>query len=175
MNAKILPLLFAVTTLLPTAAQAQQMPNPGNLSQNLSIPNNPTIRTTISGTITAKNPNQIFKEYGPVKCNQFKVTLRQSNPNDVVVSVPGQPPKSKFPDSYAPVTVQATGNHIGLGCKFSLAVPANAGEKAYLVAEVPPIGLRVFPSGWSNPMPLPMPGFKHDGGRNFVVELINIH
>jgi hypothetical protein len=95
-------------------------------------------------------------------------------PNDVVVSVLGQPSKSKFPDSYAPVTVQATGNHIGLGCKFSLVVPANAGEKAYLVAEVP-LWLQAFPSGWSNPIPLPMAGFKHDGGRNFVVELINIH
>ncbi len=175
MNAKILSLLFAVTTLLPMAAKAQQMPNPGNLSPNLSVPNDLAVRTTISGTITAKNPGIILKEYGQIKCNQFKVTLRQSNPNDVMVSVPGQPPKSKFPESYAPVTVQATGNHIGLGCKFSLAVPANAGEKAYLVAEVPPIGLRVYPSGWNNPMPLPMAGFKHDGGRNFVVELINIH
>ncbi|QZZ19892.1 hypothetical protein J5X98_21705 [Leptothermofonsia sichuanensis E412] len=174
MNVNSLPLLLALTTLLPMAAQAQPIPSPGNLSPNLDVPKNVNIRTTISGTITAKNPDQILKAYGPVKCNQFKVTLRQSDPNYVTVRVPGQPARSRFPDSYAPVTVQATGNHIGLGCKFSLAVPANAGEKAYLVAEVPLEWLRVSPSGWQNPMPLPIAGFKHDGGRNFVANLVEI-
>lgn len=174
MNVNSLPLLFALTTLLPMAAQAQQIPNSGSLSPNLDVPKDVNVQTIISGTITAKNLDQILKQYGPVKCNQFKVTLRQSNPNDVTISLPGQPPKSKSPDDYAPVTVQATGNHIGLGCKFSLVVPANAGQAAYLIPTVPLDGLHVSPSGWQNPIALPMAGFKHHGGRNFVVNLLKI-
>ena len=179
MNLRFLPLVLALTTVAPLAVHAQRMPNP----QEMPAPDFqkiPPIKmgTTISGTITAKDLAYVTKKFGQVKCSQFQVTLQESNPNDVIVQVPGQPKKSKFPDSYAPVTVQATGNHLGLGCNYSLTVPDNAkGKQGYLVVlkgvENKQGDLLVSsPQGWQNPMPVPTSG---SVGRNFVVNVSELN
>jgi len=136
------------------------------------------LRNCRCGTITAKDLAYVTKKFGQVKCSQFQVTLQESNPSDVIVQVPGQPKKSKFPDSYAPVTVQATGNHLGLGCNYSLTVPDGAkGKQGYLVVlkgvENKQGDLLVSsPQGWQNPMPVPTSG---SVGRNFVVNVSELN
>ncbi|MEN9216809.1 MAG: hypothetical protein Q6K90_05755 [Gloeomargarita sp. HHBFW_bins_162] len=168
MKLRILPLFLALTTLVPMTAQAQRTLDPSNLPKDIKL------STTISGTITAKDVTKLTKAYGQVKCNQLQVRLQESNSSDVVVQVPNQPQKSKFPDSYKPVTVQATGNHIGLGCKFSLTVPSNAvGKKGYLVVTTPNSlqMLQLSPQGWQNPITVPS---QSATGRNFVADVIEI-
>lgn len=176
MKTCILPLCFALTALAPLGAQAQSLQKPVAPSRPTpqTSPQNLTVQPAVGGNITAKNPQAIAQAYGKVKCSQLKVTLQQSNPNDVAVSVPGGPKSSKFPDSYAPVTVQATGNHLALGCKFAVPIPSGAGQQAYLTVQTPDGLLRAMPQGWQNPMPLPKAGVLRDLGRNFVVEAIEI-
>jgi hypothetical protein len=128
--------------------------------------------TTFSGTITAKDLAKVTQEFGQVKCSQFQVTLQADDPYKVVVEVPGQPKKSQFPGSgFDAVTVQAIGNHLGLGCTYSLTVPDSAkGKQGYLWIK----GLTnkkdvlLLPQGWQNPMPVHSSG---NIGRNFVVDV----
>ncbi len=174
MNLRCLPLVLALTTVAPLAVHAQRMPNPQEMpAPDLKKIPPSKMGTTISGTITPKNPQKIAAMYGQVKCSDLKVTLQESNPSNVIVQVPGEPQKSKFPDSYAPVTVQATGNHLGLGCNYSLTVPDGAkGKQGYLVLRITHEGLlQSSPQGWQNPMPVHSTGTI---GRNFVVEAYEI-
>jgi len=144
MNLRFLPLVLALTTVAPMAVQAQRMPNPQEMPAP-DLKKIPPIKlgTTISGIITAKDIAYVTKKFGQVKCSQFQVTLQESNPSDVIVQVPGQPKKSKFPDSYAPVTVLSK---VGENKQGDLLAPS--------------------PQGWQNPMKVPSTG---NIERNFAV------
>ncbi|WAS05998.1 hypothetical protein LQF76_03650 [Gloeomargaritales cyanobacterium VI4D9] len=174
MNLRFLPLVLALTTVAPLAVQAQQMPKPNEMpAPDLRVtPKDLEVGKVLKGTITANDLAKVTKEFGLLKCRDFKVTLQQSNPSNVIVQVPGEPQKSKFPDSYAPVTVQATGNHLGLGCSFALTIPDTAkGQQGYLWVASPHQSLVVSPKGWQNPMPVP---YMIGTWRNFVVNVIDI-
>ncbi len=174
MKLRLFSLVLALTTLAPLAANAQRTIDPGHVPNQPTIPPNLKLSRSISGTITAKDVTKLTKTYGQVKCDQLQVKLQESNPSDVVVQVPGQPQKSKFPDSYAPVIVTATGNHLGLGCRFSLPVPdAAVGKKGYLVVISPDSlqMLRISPQGWQTPINVTG---QSQPGRNFVGEVFEI-
>jgi|GEM_PF-6085707 len=182
MKVRVLSLFFALTTLLPVAAQAQRIPSPENfIPSNInsgSVPSNVRLGRIIRGTITAQQPDQLAKEYGQIPCSKIKVKLQQTSPNHVIVNVPGKAPVSKFPDQYPPVTVQATGNHLGLGCKYSLEVPSThpspaATEQGYLLLETPDAFLMGSPVGWQNPASFPAGGAMN-WQRNFVVNIQKI-
>lgn len=152
----------------PAVAQAQRVPN---ATPDFNTPKDLKVAVTISGNITAKNPEAFVKEFGQVKCNQLKVQLSEVNPS--AVPLPG---KSQFPSSYGTPNAQVTGNHVGLGCRYSLTVPENAvGKKGYLTVQISSqpgsAYYNAVPSGWQNPMPVP--GMS-DGGRNFVLEIVQI-
>jgi len=85
MNLRFLPLVLALTTVAPMAVQAQQVPKPKEMPSMpppdlRGIPKDLTFGTTISGTITAKDLAYVTKEFGQVKCSQFRVILRESDP-----------------------------------------------------------------------------------------------
>jgi hypothetical protein len=175
MNLRFLSLVCVLTTVAPMAVQAQRMPNPQELPAP-DLKKIPPIKlgTTFSGTITAKDLAKVTQEFGQVKCSQFQVTLQADDPYKVVVEVPGQPKKSQFPGSgFDAVTVQAIGNHLGLGCTYSLTVPDSAkGKQGYLwikgLTNKKDVLLLLLPQGWQNPMPVHSSG---NIGRNFVVDV----
>jgi hypothetical protein len=165
MNLRCLPLVLALMTVAPMAVQAQRMPNPQEMPAP-DLKKIPPIKmgTTISGTITVKDPQQLknLNQLGSPKCSLMQVMLSDSDPN--------QPKQSKFPgESFAPVKVNMTGNHLGLGCNYSLTVPDNAqGKKGYLSVLYfggGPI-IDEVPDGWQNPLSVPSTG---NVERNFLV------
>lgn len=201
MNMRIYPWIVMLATLIPGTAQAQSTPN------LQTVPPNVSVGRTISGVITAKDYSKIVNEFGPIKCSQIKVTLQDKNPGVTVQGqgtantapnptlkvttkkgAGGQPGVKVEPQVESPAvpqillfqeTVPATGNNLGLGCKYSVTVPQSAlGLKtedftqAYLWAHVEGHQwLIVSPTGWQNPLPLPSAGFRQDMGRNFLVDV----
>jgi len=169
MNLRFLPLVLALTTVAPLAVQAQQVPKPKEMPSMpppdvRGIPKDLKFGTTISGTITVKDPQQLknLNQLGSQKCSLMQVMLSDSDPN--------QPQKSKFPgEGFAPVKVNMTGDHLGLGCNYSLTVPDNAkGKKGYLSVLYFGGGPMIdeVPNGWQNPLSVPSTG---NVERNFLV------
>lgn len=199
MNIRISPWILLLAMWFPATAHAQRITNPQQ------VPTNVSVGKTIGGVIAAKDYEKIVKQYGPIKCNQIKVTVQDK---DQKVSVSAQGP-AKAPTGKTTVTtkpgavpgvkvetqvespsvpqnmllfqetVSATGNNLGLGCKYSVRVPDTAlgvkvqgFQQAHLWAHVEGYEwLIVSPSGWQNPLPLPASGLWQDMGRNFVVEV----
>jgi len=81
MNLRCLPLVLALMTVAPMAVQAQRMPNPQEMPAP-DLKKIPPIKmgTTISGTITVKDPQQLknLNQLGSPKCSLMQVMLSKN-------------------------------------------------------------------------------------------------